>query len=65
MKSLDKMPCVLIEETCENFCNSLWNLEEENSREMADAITQFQENLRNFIIRELLDSSIVEEKENA
>ncbi len=66
MKSLKKMPCELIEMICRNFCDGLWEhaklVEQNDCRELAASISNFQDDLRNEIIQHLFVSSIVEEE---
>lgn len=61
---LTKMPMELIEETCENFINKLWELEKEKTINFATSLDCFRDDLRNFFIRELYANSIIKlEKE--
>jgi hypothetical protein len=61
MNSIHSMPCMLIESICKHFCDELYRMSDKN-REIAVSISQFEDDLRNFIIRELYASSIIEEK---
>jgi len=67
MNSLNKIPCIHIESMSKQFCDELWKQalnQGNNCRELATAISEFQEALKNFIINELYASSIVEEYTN-
>lgn len=65
MKSLKTIPSALIESVCRNLCDGLWQYaqlaEQNNCRELAASINDFQEELRDHIIRELVTHSIYEE----
>lgn len=64
MKSLKKYPCVLIENTCNEFVKKLWEISPEpKCMELAAALEQFREDLRGWIISELTAASIVEEEQ--
>jgi hypothetical protein len=63
MSSLKKLPTELIDKTVEDFCNELWNLSLQHSefnRYQAQRINGFEEDLKNFIIKELFAASVVE-----
>lgn len=63
MKSLKKYPCELIEKTCEEFVDQLWEISDEpKCRHLAVAIEELQEDLKLWLYQELTFRSIVEEK---